>query len=259
MDYLTNYLHDYSEIYLPEVEIYLGYELFFYPYSSGDYDHGIEYNEINYSIEFYYYFNGDIATREYIGLIEDLTAFDMSEFFDYVYFEDSSESGGEEIYLNIPSPSIYQGFTNTLNMNVEIEEQLVEFSLWGNNTLIERETIYLNEDINNQGQEFTLYIPVIVDAFQFNEYYIENWSNYYNDNVGLESYDFGYHTGYNQGYSAGEINRPLTTFGSVINVISDNASNLLQTEILPNFTISNIIFIPVIFSLLGIILKFFRR
>lgn len=49
------------------------------------------------------------------------------------------------------------------------------------------------------------------------------------------------------------------TFGSVIKIISDNAAALLKTEILPNFTIGNIIFIPVIFSLIGIIFKFFRR
>lgn len=49
------------------------------------------------------------------------------------------------------------------------------------------------------------------------------------------------------------------SFGSVIKIISDNASALLETEILPNFTIGNIIFIPVIFSLIGIIFKFFRR
>lgn len=74
-----------------------------------------------------------------------------------------------------------------------------------------------------------------------------------------EGYDVGINEGYQQGYEDGEINRPLTTFGTVIKVISDNASNLLNTEILPNFTISNIIFIPVIFSLLGIVFKFFRR
>lgn len=74
-----------------------------------------------------------------------------------------------------------------------------------------------------------------------------------------EGYNNGYNVGYNVGYNDGEINRPLTTFGTVIKVISDNASNLLNTEILPNFTISNIIFIPVIFSLLGIVFKFFRR
>ena len=74
-----------------------------------------------------------------------------------------------------------------------------------------------------------------------------------------EGYDIGKNEGYQQGYNDGETNRPLTTFGTVIKVISDNATNLLKTEILPNFTISNIIFIPVIFSLLGIVFKFFRR
>ena len=74
--------------------------------------------------------------------------------------------------------------------------------------------------------------------------------------IGIEE---GYQLGYEVGFGEGKINRPLTTFGTVIKVISDNASNLLKTEILPNFTISNIIFIPVIFSLLGIVFKFFRR
>ena len=74
-----------------------------------------------------------------------------------------------------------------------------------------------------------------------------------------QGYEVGYNQGYELGYDDGEINRPLTTFGTVIKVISDNATNLLNTEILPNFTISNIIFIPVIFSLLGIVFKFFRR
>lgn len=257
MENYINYMNDFYKLVLPDTEITLSYELTFYPYSSGDYNNDIEYSEVCYTLEFFYYFNDDISTREYFGIVEDLTAFDGSEFFEYVDFEDGGD--GFSTYMNIPSPRIFTGYTETLNMDVYVEEQVVEFVLYSDYGRIESETIYLSEDINNQWQDFVTNIPVLVNAFQFNEYYIDNWANYYYDSLYIESYNEGYSSGYSSGYSDGEINRPLTTFGTVIKVISDNASSLLNTEILPNFTISNIIFIPVIFSLLGIVFKFFRR
>lgn len=133
-------------------------------------------------------------------------------------------------------------------------------------------------------------VPVVIDTFDIyginflysrsgNQYFANYWEQIYNQEFieigksegyfeGLEKgikqgkeigIEEGYELGYEVGFGEGQTNRPLTTFGTVIKVISDNASSLLKTEILPNFTISNIIFIPVIFSLLGIVFKFFRR
>lgn len=97
---------------------------------------------------------------------------------------------------------------------------------------------------------------------KYNSGYESGYNTGYNSGYDLGydgGYDSGYDIGYNEGYNEGSDNEVTFTFGKAIEIISTNASSLLQTEILPNFTIGNIIFIPVVFSLLGIILKIFRR
>lgn len=188
---------------------------------------------------------------------------------------DLMESGADVL---IPSPELTDIWSNYFDIEVGSGLNSAAFSI----------TFYKDND--DYLSSYYIEVPVHIDTFDTyqnyylnsrnaNRYFANYWEQIYNQEFieigksegyfeGLEKgikqgkeigIEEGYQLGYEVGFGEGEKNRPLTTFGTVIKVISDNASSLLKTEILPNFTISNIIFIPVIFSLLGIVFKFFRR
>lgn len=133
-------------------------------------------------------------------------------------------------------------------------------------------------ELSNPDLEFNediqfIRIPALQKEVAY-EYYADKISPLWTDLIGSGGYNSGYTSGYNSGYDIGydigyekgfiqgELNegeQVSFTFGKAIEIISSSAADLLKVEILPNFTIGNIIFIPVVFALLGVLLKIFRR
>lgn len=266
------------------VDLNLITTLYFRP----DYITGNNYYELLMDIEtklVVYNYDNNITTEYAL-----YSGYDLKPFIDtfYTTIADIVDYETGEIIVSgadllVPSPELTDIWGSYYD--IEIGTTGGDSSSWGFTFYKENDDFLYSEYINIPSMYRTadFYQNKFLDARYANTYFARDWQQIYNQEFieigksegfsegleeGLEEgkelgreegYNLGYDVGYDVGFEEGATNGTLTTFGSVIKVISDNASALLQTEILPNFTISNIIFIPVIFSLLGIIFKFFRR
>lgn len=264
----SNTLFQYHD---PSVDVSLITTLYFRPYyiTSNNY-YEILLDSVTNLVVYNY---GTEMTTEY----NLYTEYDIKPFIDtyYTTIVDIVDERGELIEggadILIPSPELTDFWGNYYDIEIGSNGTWSFYFYQENDESLYSKTIQIPSNIGPTD----FYLNRYLDSRFANEYFANYWEQIYNEEFisignsdgyfeGLEKgkqigYDEGFNVGYDIGYESGETNRPLTTFGTVIKVISDNASELLQTEILPNFTISNIIFIPVIFSLLGIVFKFFRR
>lgn len=185
-------------------------------------------------------------------------SFNIGDYFDFINYKpitsESTYFDWENQYRYIGLALIDYNEEFTFNMTLDVSFTMTEWQYF-----------YSEDDINYSGinlMENYLNKELITNSNEFktlNSQYYELSNDYINLDASYTNLERLYQElqQENEELRANAITG--NTFGSVIKIISDNAAALLETEILPNFTIGNIIFIPVIFSLIGIIFKFFRR